>query len=246
MISRILLRAGRRFSVSVLLEGQSVVVVGGGTGIGWAIAELAAKAGARTFALSRSESAPERTQGIVADVTDLSSMEAAFSRIGQIHHIAYTAWSRQGAPPLGTLTSDHLQQTFAAKLFGALHTVRLALPYLDPLASITLTSGQVSRKYGVGSVLKGSVNAAVDSAGKHLAKELAPRRVNVISPGVTDTSQWGEPGSAKRLETLERVSAALPVKRVAAPEELAAAYLFVMTNPFVTGTVVDVDGGGLL
>jgi NAD(P)-dependent dehydrogenase (short-subunit alcohol dehydrogenase family) len=109
-----------------------------------------------------------------------------------------------------------------------------------------LPDGSVTRKYGVGSVLKGSVNAAVDSAGKHLAKELAPRRVNVISHGVTDTSQWGEPGSPKRLETLERVSAALPVKRVATPEELASAYLFVMTNPFVTGAVVDVDGGGLL
>lgn len=228
------------------LEGQSVVVVGGSSGIGWAVAELAAKAGARTFALGRSGCAPEGTQGIVADVTDGSSMQAAFSGIGQIHHVAYTAWSRQGAPPLGTLTSDHLQQSFAAKLFGALHAVRLALPHLDPSASITLTSGQVSRKYGVGSVLKGSVNAAVDSAGKHLAKELAPRRVNVISPGVTDTSQWGEPGSAKRLETLERVSAALPVKRIATPQELASAYLFVMTHPFVTGAVVDVDGGGLL
>jgi len=228
------------------LEGQSVIVVGASTGIGWAVAELTAKAGARTFALSRSANAPEGTQGVAADVMDESSMESAFSRIGPIHHIAYTAWSRQGSPPLATLTRDHLQQTFAAKLFGALHAVRLALPYLDPSASITLTSGQVSRKYGVGSVLKGSVNAAVDSAGKHLAKELAPRRVNVISPGVTDTSQWGEPGSAKRLETLARVSAALPVKRVATPEELASAYLFVMTNPFVTGAVIDVDGGGLL
>ena len=228
------------------LAGQSVVVVGGSTGIGWAVAELAAKTGARAIALSRSAKAPQGTEGIAADVTDVASMEGAFSRIGHIHHIVYTAWSRQGAPPLGTLTSDHLQETFAAKLFGALHAVRLALPHLDPAASITLTSGQVSRKYGVGSVLKGSVNAAVDSAGKHLAKELAPRRVNVISPGVTDTSQWGEPGSAKRLATLERVAAALPVKRVATAEELASAYLFVMTNPFVTGAVVDVDGGGLL
>ena len=232
--------------MSASLEGQSVVVVGGSTGIGWAVAELAARAGARTSALSRSAKAPEGTQGIAADVTDTASMEAAFARIGRIDHIAFTAWSRQGAPPLGALTSDHLQLTFAAKLFGALHAIRLALPYLEPSASITLTSGQVSRKYGVGSVLKGSVNAAVDAAGKHLAKELAPRRVNVISPGVTDTSQWGEPGSVKRLETLERVSAALPVKRVATPEELASAYLFVMTNPFVTGAVVDVDGGGLL
>jgi NAD(P)-dependent dehydrogenase (short-subunit alcohol dehydrogenase family) len=232
--------------MSASLEEQNVVVVGGSNGIGWAVAELAVKEGAQTFALSRTGNAPEGVLGIVADVTDAASLEAAFSKIGLIHHIAYTAWSRQGSPALDKLTSGHLQQTFDAKLFGALQAVRLALPNLDATASITLTSGQVSRKYGVGSALKGTVNAAVDSAGKHLAKELAPRRVNVISPGVTDTSQWGEPGSAKRLEILERVSNALPVKRVATPEELASAYLFVMTNPFVTGAVFDVDGGGLL
>lgn len=232
--------------MSASLEEQNVVVVGGSTGLGRAVAELAVREGARTFALSRTGKAPEGAQGIVADVTDAASLEAAFSTIGLIHHIAYTAGSRQGSPALDKLTGEHLQQAFDAKFFGALHAVRLALPKLHATASITLTSGQVSRKYGVGSVLKGSVNAAVDSAGKHLAKELAPRRVNVISPGVTDTAQWGEAGSAERLEWLERISKALPVGRVATPEELASAYLFVMTNPFVTGAVFDVDGGGLL
>jgi NAD(P)-dependent dehydrogenase (short-subunit alcohol dehydrogenase family) len=111
---------------------------------------------------------------------------------------------------------------------------------------VTLTSGQVSRKYGVGSLLKGSLNAAVDASAKHLAKELAPRRVNVVSPGVVDTDLWGEPSSEGLTALMARVSAALPAGRVGELRELAAAYLYAMTNGFVTGAVLDVDGGGLL
>ncbi|CAM3251089.1 SDR family oxidoreductase [Sphingomonas antarctica] len=144
------------------------------------------------------------------------------------------------------LERDVLSSAFDIKLFSAIQAVRLALPHLSAQASITLTSGQVSRKYSNGSLTKGTVNAAVDAAGRHMAKELAPRRVNVISPGVVDTSTWGESGSDARSAFLTRVGTALPVQRVGEPEELAHAYLFAMTNGFVTGSVIDVDGGGLL
>jgi NAD(P)-dependent dehydrogenase (short-subunit alcohol dehydrogenase family) len=90
------------------------------------------------------------------------------------------------------------------------------------------------------------LNAAIDAAGRHLAKELAPRRVNVVSPGVVDTGQWGPAGSEARSGFLGKVSAALPVQRVGTAEELARAYLFLMESGFVTGAVIDVNGGGLL
>jgi len=228
------------------LKGTTVVVVGGSSGIGWSVAELAAKAGARVFALSRSGRAPEETTGVVADATDEAAMAVALEAMAEIHHLVFTAWARQPTIPFPSLTSTHLQPAFEAKLFAALRVLRLALPRLTPSASITLTSGLVSRKYGIGSVLKGSVNAAVEATGKHLAKELAPRRVNVVSPGVTDTALWGEPHSEKRREALARAAATLPLRRVAAPEEVAGAYLFAMANPFLTGAVLDVDGGGLL
>lgn len=101
-----------------------------------------------------------------------------------------------------------------------------------------MTSGQVSRKYSSGSLVKGALNAAVDAAGRHLAKELAPRRVNVISPGVVDTNLWGEPGSAARDALITRISAALPVGPIGRPEELARVYLMLMTNGFITGSVL--------
>ena len=207
---------------------------------------LAQDQGARVVAFSRSGAAPVGVEGVAVNVTDFSALGHALDKVGAIDHLVHTAGARTASTPLPKLEEDALILAFAPKLFGAIHAVRLALPHLSERASITLTSGQVSRKYGTGSLVKGVVHAAVEAAGRHLAKELAPRRVNVISPGVIDTALWGEPGSEARLAFLARVSTGLPVGRVGAPPELAAAYLFAMTNGFATGAVIDVDGGGLL
>lgn len=228
------------------LSKQTVVVFGGSNGIGAAVAELAHAEGAKVVAISRSGGAPEGVQGVAADVGDRTMLAAVLETVGVIDHLVHTVGARLGSPPIASLGEDVLPLAFETKLFSAIHAVRLALPYLAPRASITFTSGQVSRKYGVGSLVKGAVNAAVDAAGRHLAKELAPRRVNVVSPGVVDTSLWGEPGSDARAAMLARVSTVLPVQRVGAPADLAKAYLFAMTNGFVTGALIDVDGGGLL
>ncbi len=228
------------------LSNQTVVVIGGSNGIGAAVAAIALAEGARAFAISRSGTAVAGAVPVAADVSDPQAIRKALASVGPIDHLVYTAAARITTPALPALEAHALQQTFEIKLFGAIQTIRMALPHLAERASISLTSGQVSRKYGSGTVTKGAVNAAVDAAGRHLAKELAPRRVNVISPGVVDTSLWGEAGSDARSSTIARVASALPVQRVARPEELAAAYLFVMTNGFVTGSVMDVDGGGLL
>jgi NAD(P)-dependent dehydrogenase (short-subunit alcohol dehydrogenase family) len=228
------------------LDGSRVVVVGASSGIGRAVAELAGRSGARVLGLSRTGSGPEGATAISADARDDDQVAAALARIDWIDHLVFTAWAPQGSPRLSELGSDALLSSFEVKLFAALRVIRLALPLLAANASITLTSGQLSRKYGVGTLLKGSVNAAVEATGKHLAKELAPRRVNVVSPGITDTSAWGEPGSTRRTETLSRAAAQLPVRRVGSAGDVAQAYLLAMTNPSITGAVLDVDGGGLL
>jgi NAD(P)-dependent dehydrogenase (short-subunit alcohol dehydrogenase family) len=196
--------------------------------------------------VSRTGAAPAGAQGLAADVTDLAGLGEALGGIGLIDHLAYTAGARTASTPLSKLDEDALAQALAPKLFGAVAAVRLALPHLAARASITLTSGQVSRKYGSGTLVKGVVNAAIEAAGRHLAKELAPRRVNVVSPGVADTALWGEAGSETRTAFLAKAAAGLPVGRVAQPREVAQAYIFAMTNGFANGAVIDVDGGGLL
>ncbi len=228
------------------LQGQNVVILGGSSGIGSAVAALAAEQGANVFAISRSGNAPPLAKGIKVDVSDRNALSIALGRIGGIEHLVHTVGARFGSTLVASLEETLLPAAFEAKLFSAIHAVRLALPHLAPTASIALTSGQVSRKYGSGSLVKGALNAAVDAAGRHLAKELAPRRVNVVSPGVVDTDLWGAPGSDARNAFIARASATLPVRRIGRPEELARAYLFLMTNGFVTGSVLDVDGGGLL
>jgi NAD(P)-dependent dehydrogenase (short-subunit alcohol dehydrogenase family) len=233
-------------NMSGTLEGQTVVVLGGSSGIGEAVARLALAERARVFALSRSGRAPEGVIGIRASVDDGDAITSAMAGAGIIHHLVHTVGARIGSPPLAQLDDATLALAFETKLFSAVQATRAALPYLAPEASITFTSGQVSRKYGTGSVVKGAVNAATDAAGRHLAKELAPRRVNVISPGVVDTGLWGEPDSEARTAMMARVAAVLPVRRAGTADELARAYLFLMTSGFVTGAVLDVDGGGLL
>lgn len=228
------------------LLNQTVVVIGGSSGIGAAVAGLARAKGARVIAVSRSGVAPEGVEPVPADICDPAALERALSNVGHIDHVVHTAGARTAATALPQLGLHDLSLAFDTKLFSAIHAVRLALPFLSPKASITFTSGQVSRKYGTGSLVKGAVNAAVDAAARHLAKELAPRRVNVVSPGVVNTSLWGESGSDARQAFLTRVGGTLPVQRAGEPEELAQAYLFAMTNGFVTGSVIDVDGGGLL
>lgn len=229
-----------------VLQGQNVVILGGSSGLGFAVAELAAKQDAAVFAVSRSGAAPASANGVKADVSDRGTLGALFGEIGRIDHLVHTVGLRFGSTPVASLDEALPAAAFEAKLFSALHAVRLALPVLAPNASITFTSGQVSRKYGSGSAMKGALNAAVDTAGRHLAKELAPRRVNVVSPGIVDTNLWGEPGSDARNAFIARAASSLPVARVGRPEELAQAYVFLMINGFTTGAVLDVDGGGLL
>ncbi|UTH73486.1 SDR family oxidoreductase [Chromobacterium sp. IIBBL 290-4] len=228
------------------LRQRKVAVLGGASGIGRAVAHLAAEQGAEVFVLGRSEAEAGPWRYLPADITDAESLKRAFEAIGHIDHLVVTAGARVGSPKLDELSLAALSQTFEVKLFGSLIAAQQALPYLAADGSITFTSGLLSRKYGPGGLLKSTVNAALEAAAKNLAKELAPRRVNVVSPGVVDTELWGEADAAGRLAAMARIGAGLPVGRVGRPDELAEAYLFAMGNGYLTGAVLDVDGGGLL
>lgn len=223
-------------NTSIGLKEQHVVVVGGTSGIGRAVANAAQAAGARVTPLGRGST-------MACDITNTHSVNMAFQQLGPIDHLVITAGARVGSPRLDQLSDEELALTFDVKLFGALRVIRAALPVLAPHASITLTSGVLARKPSAGGLLKGTVNAAMEAAAQQLAKELAPRRVNVVSPGVIATELWD---GHTRDTTLARIGAALPVGRVGQPDELAQAYLLAMRTGFMTGAVLDVEGGALL
>jgi len=232
---------------SKTLQDQSVVVLGGTAGIGQAVARAALAAGARVTVLGRSAKTDGDVNGIAVDANDTATLASALAQAavgGKIDHLVITIGSRTSPPPFASLQRADLEQGFGTKLFAALMAVQAALPHLAERASITLTSGLLSRKATATGLLRGSINAAVEAAAKNLAKELAPRRVNAVSPGVVDTEVWGAP--ADRQAMLARIGSGLPVGRVGTPEDLAQGYLLAMTNGFMTGAIIDIEGGGLL
>ncbi|MGY2443594.1 SDR family oxidoreductase [Pseudomonas sp. SDO52101_S400] len=231
------------------LDNQTVVVIGGSSGIGAAVASNAAERGALVYSVGRRVETSETHDGIrheSADVTDDASLHQLFERIGAFDHLVITAGPSVSAKPLADSDLLQAQQAFDVKFWGTLRAIQAALPYLSERGSITLTSGLLSRKFVAGQFIKTTLNAALEALAKQLAKELAPRRVNVISPGVTDTEAYAGMDESQRTAMFARTSAALPVGRVGTPQDLAAAFMLVMENGFISGSIIDVDGGGLL
>ncbi|RZI26434.1 SDR family oxidoreductase [Pseudomonas sp. 770NI] len=230
------------------LSGKTIIVIGGSSGIGAAVAQAALARGAHVIVAGR-RLAPGSDSGLrnePVDVTDSASLKQLFETVGRFDHLVYTSGPSVRAKPLIETDLDVARDNFDVKLWGALRAIQHALPFLHEQGSITLTSGQLGRKLAAGQFIKTGINAATEALGKQLAKELAPRRVNVISPGVIDTPAYAGLGQEQRLAMFAKAGQGLPVGRVGQAEEVAAGYVLAMENGFMTGAVVDIDGGGLL
>jgi NAD(P)-dependent dehydrogenase (short-subunit alcohol dehydrogenase family) len=233
------------------LQGRTVVIVGASSGIGFAAAKEAAQQGAHVWMLSRSESklqsAAAQLGGTVnvrvADMLNPHSVATALNDVPQIDHLVVTAVAdenkRRGA--LTTLSSEQMERSLD-KLRGYFYVTQFAATRMAARGSITLTSGASALKPPQsGMSVLAAANASVIAFGHALALELAPVRVNVVTPGVVDTSVW-------KLEDRDRIKAwaespQLPAQRFAPPSDIAHALLFLMTNPYITGQNLIVDGG---
>lgn len=230
------------------LSGKTVVVIGGSSGIGAAVAKAAAAHGAQVVLAGRrvSSGVENGVRSEPVDVTDSASLQRLFEAVGHFDHLVYTAGPSVRAKNLIDTDLDEAQDNFNVKLWGSLRAIQLALPFLDEHGSISLTSGQLGRKLAPGQFIKTGINAATEALGKQLAKELAPRRVNVICPGVIDTPAYAGLDEAQRLAMFASVGGTLPVGRVGQADEVAEGYVLAMENGFMTGAVIDINGGGLL
>lgn len=230
------------------LNGKTVIVIGGSSGIGAAVATQAVARGARVVLAGRrlSSGVENGVRSEQVDVTDAASLQRLFETVGRFDHLVYTAGPAVQAKTLIETDLNLAQDNYNVKLWGSLRAIQSALPFLDERGSITLTSGQLGRKTVAGQFIKTGINAATEALGKQLAKELAPRRVNVVSPGVIDTEAYSGLSEEQRLAMFAKAGGALPVGRVGRAEEVAAGYVLAMENGFITGSVIDVDGGGLL
>ncbi|NVZ34494.1 SDR family oxidoreductase [Pseudomonas sp. A4002] len=230
------------------LNGKTIIVIGGSSGIGAEVAKQAVARGAHVVLAGRrlSSTVENGVRSEQVDVTDAASLQRLFETVGPFDHLVYTAGPAVQAKALIETDLNLAQDNFNVKLWGSLRAIQSALPFLAERGSITLTSGQLGRKTVAGQFIKTGINAATEALGKQLAKELAPRRVNVVSPGVIDTEAYAGLSDEQRLAMFAKAGGALPVGRVGQAEEVAAGYVLAMENGFVTGSVIDVDGGGLL
>ena len=234
------------------LEGERVVVVGGSSGIGLETARLALAAGASVTIAGRSEDRLRRAaadlggavRSVVADVTDDGSVKALFDGETRVDHVFLPAGELKpgGGDVLGADLSA-LRSILESRLLGVVHVVRRARPKMAG-GSITLMSGLYANRPAPGAALGAAAVAAIDGITRALALDLAPIRVNAVAPGLIDTPLWDSFGPQR--EAILAQATALPVGRIGRPDEVAAAVLLLMSNGFVTGTVLAIDGGGSL
>lgn len=180
------------------------------------------------------------------DATERPQLDAFFTGLGTFHHLVVCVTGGEGAGPFAELDLANLRRAFEAKTFAHLAIVQAALPRLDPAGSVTLVTAASARSALPGTAGLAAVNGALEAAVPPLAAELAPLRVNAVSPGVVDTPWWNAWPTAARAELFATTAQRLPVARVGQPDEIAAAIMLIITNGFVTGQVLVVDGGASL
>jgi NAD(P)-dependent dehydrogenase (short-subunit alcohol dehydrogenase family) len=233
----------------MLLTGKKVVVVGGSSGIGLSTAELAKNEGAAVIIASRNASRLDAVAeklnaiAIATDVTNDESVNNLFRRAGPVDHVVITA-AQLRTGPFKTVAMDDVRATMESKFWGAWRVARAA--EFRPGGSLTLVTGYLSVRPRPNSVIVGAVNGALESLAKGLALELAPVRVNAVSPGIIDTPIRAAMPEEARRDMLAKTAAALPVGRVGVGEDVARQILAFMTIGFATGSIVYLDGGALV
>jgi len=230
------------------LRDKTVVVVGRGSGIARAVALLAQSEGALVIVAGRDQAklagayTGSHIGAEVVDVTDDESIAALADRVGAVDHVVSTA-SARARGKLADLQRHNLQQSFDTKVIGPTMLAKYFAPQINPGGSFVLFSGVHAFKHNVGYLGVGITNGAVDFLTRWLAVELAPIRVNAISPGVIDTGAWDAMGEDGKRDYFQHIADSNPARRIGTPEDVASGVLFAMTNTFMTGMTLKIDGG---
>lgn len=231
------------------LAGSTVLVVGATGGIGSAVARRAHGLGARLVLCSRDGAALRRLAEELdgartsrLDVTSVDETTEILGRLGHVDHVYYAAGGFVGGDVVsGSL--DALRAAFDTRIWGAMNVVRALAPRMSAGGSVTLTGGVSTARPVRGAFASALATAAAEQMARALAIELAPIRVNAVSPGWTDTAMWDPILGEAKAETFAGVASKLLVGRIAHPDEVAEAVLFLAANGSVTGEVLHVDGG---
>jgi NAD(P)-dependent dehydrogenase (short-subunit alcohol dehydrogenase family) len=230
------------------LQDKTVLVVGRGSGIARAVGEAARTAGARVVAAGREVAALEAAYqgtGVTVrrvDLTDEASIADLAEDLGPVDHVVSTASARARAA-VSELTPEKVLLSFHTKVVGPIMLAKHFAPRMPAGGSFVFFSGVAALEPDPGFLAVAATNGSVNTVVRSLAVELAPIRVNAISPGTIDTGAWDALGEQKKAEMFAQRSSSNPARRIGTAQDVAQAVLFAMTSTFVTGVSIPVDGG---
>jgi len=232
------------------LTNARVLIIGGTSGIGLAVAQAVADRGATPIVVSRRQSSVDRAlaalpagaRGETVDLTDPAGLEGLAATVGDIDHLVYTAGEPLQHLKLTDLTPQAISDFFSTRFVGALGAVRVFAPRITVGGSVTLTSGTAANEPVFGA-LPSSLCGAMNAVTKALAYELAPIRVNAVAPGVLRSPLWDTMGEADRQAMYDQAAESLPLQRVGEVHDAALSYLYCIEQSYSTGVVVTIDGG---
>jgi NAD(P)-dependent dehydrogenase (short-subunit alcohol dehydrogenase family) len=236
------------------LHGKRIVVLGGTSGIGLALAEAASAQGAQIVVASSNASRvadtvralPAGSEGLPLDLLDEAAVRDFFEAIGPYDHLVYTAGEPLRLTPLADLVVTDAKRFFELRYWGAVAAAKWGYQQIRPGGSITFTSGTAGARPGPGWTIASSICSAMEALTRALALELAPLRVNIVSPGVVKSPLWRGMDEAARDALYASEAARLPIGHVIETREVALGYLYLMQQTSVTGQTLQIDGGGLL
>lgn len=235
------------------LTGQRVVVIGGTSGIGLGVCHALAAEGVKVVTASSRQANVEKaqkalpagTEVLTLNVRDESQIEAFFNKVGKFDHLIYTAgdWPLPLGAKIAETDMVAIKQIYEVRFWCALACVKHALKNINPTGSITLTDGAMGLRPRKNAAVLSTMAAAVEHLARALSLDLAPIRVNAVSPGVIETPLEDPTRQAARVQTKERLKTTHPLGRMGQMDEVAEAYLYLLKGGYTNGQVLYVEGG---
>ena len=231
------------------INGKKAIVFGGTSGIGLSATQMLSDKGAHVIALSRN---PDKLKTIPKNVTtkkmnvlDRDALEKFFQEVGEYDILVNSATGgTRAVGPFLSMDLDGYRASFD-KLWGYTNVVRYGTKFLKDNGNIVLVSGSPARKCRPGQIAISSVGGAVEAFARGIAPEIAPKRINVVSPGIIDTPMSPLQGK-EREDYYKNTTNNNLIPRAGTPDEVATGIIFAIENEFITGTTIDIDGGWLI